>query len=99
MGRKHVNNPVNGSCGAAGMQCSKHQVTSFSSSNCSGNSLQIPHLSYQDYIGILAQSGPQRVGKGMGIPTNFSLIDHCPIMLMYVFNRSEEHTSELQSRP
>ena len=62
-------------------------MTGFRRCDGSGNGFQVSHLSYQDHIRVLTESGSQCLSIVCGIAADLPLVYHGFVMSVEVFNR------------
>ncbi len=75
VGGEHVDDAVDRLGGVLGVQGGEHEVAGLGSGQGGGDRLQVAHLADEDHVGVLAQSGLQRVAEALGVGAELALVD------------------------
>src|SRR4051812_35098512 len=87
VGRKLIDDPVDGRGGGRGMESSKHEVAGFRRLNRYRYCFQVPHLAHQDNVRIFAQSSPESVLERPSVNPDLPLGDQAFLTGMHEFDR------------
>ena len=68
------------------MECRKDEVSGLCCGDCCGDGLIVTHFSYEDDIGIFTECGTECRCKSGNVLSDFSLVDHCLIVGIYVLD-------------
>jgi hypothetical protein len=63
IGREHVDDPVDGFCGAGRVQRTEHQVAGFGGGHGQADGFQVAHFADQNRVRVFTQCGLERGGK------------------------------------
>ena len=86
-GFENIHNTAYGIGSSGGMKAGKNQMSGFSSSHGSLDSLVVTHFSKKDHIGALTQGGTQGNQIIGSIRTDLALADNAFVMSVQVFQR------------
>ena len=86
-GLENIHNTAYGIGGSGGMKAGKNQMSGFSSSHGSLDSLVVTHFSKKDHIGALTQGGTQGNQIIGSIRADLALADNAFVMSVQVFQR------------
>ncbi len=87
LARKHIDHPIDGLGGRAGVQRAEHQVAGLGGGQRQPNGLQVAHFADQHDIRVLAQRRTQRFTESEGVAFDFALVDQATFRLMNEFDR------------
>jgi hypothetical protein len=74
VGGEHVDDPVDGLGGVLGVQGGEDQVAGLGGGQRRGDGLEVPQLTDQDHVGVLAQHPAQGLGERVGVLTDLPLV-------------------------
>ncbi len=77
---ENIDHAVDGLGRGVGVQGGEHQVAGLRDGQRRTHCLEVPHLSHQDDIRILAERVLQRRGEALGIGSDFPLIDETALV-------------------
>jgi hypothetical protein len=73
---EHVDDAVHSLRRAARVQGAEHQVPGLRRGEGQGDGLQVPHLAYQDDVGVLPERRSQPGGERRGVHSDLALVYH-----------------------
>ena len=85
--REHVDNPVDGTGGADGVQGGKNQLARFRGGHRGGDGLVVAHLPNQNHVGGLPQRRAERRDISGGVARDFPLAHDALFVAVQKFNR------------
>ncbi len=87
VGRKHVNDAVDGRGRRVGVQRAEGQVAGFGDAQRGFDGFQIAHFADQHHVRVFTESGAQRVGEALGVGVQLALVDHAILVHVHEFDR------------
>src|SRR5229473_3579689 len=87
LGRKDVEDPIDGSNRVVGVEGGHHQVSGLGGGNRQRDGFEIPQLANHDHVRVFTQRRPERGAERNGLGQHLPLIDHRALGGVYVFNR------------
>ena len=87
VGRKDVDDAVDGGRRGVGVQGAESQVTGFGDAQGRFDGFQIAHFADQHHVRIFTQRRAQRSAKRFGVRVHLALVDQAVLVLVHELNR------------
>ena len=87
VGRKHVDDSVDGRGGRVGVQRAERKVAGFCDAQRRFDGFQIAHFADQHHVRVFTEGGAQRVGKALGVGMQLALVHHAILVHVHELDR------------
>lgn len=87
LGREDVDDAVEGSGGAAGVEGGDDEVAGFCGGEGGGDAVLVAHFGDDEDVDVLAEGGAESGGEGVGVGADLALFDEAELVFEGVFDR------------